>query len=394
MSEEIIYIRSDPNDDEEATSFETNDNESSKLLSALLGSDNITNEELNIYRQWAICFEHTVKQVHQNNYCFILTGSSIDCSFSSGSDFDQMIEVNDTEVTKLGDTDDRQMGNMLIMSQENCTPGFTILSVYTLSQNPHTPETIACIESCVQTKGRTLLSNDKYIEYQMKVISGRNMNSPPSFHAGEAMRDGSCVMLNYSYNGQDSEIGIGLRCSSWPKEANEWITRKRESNWPNQALNHKIKTMPCHVLPVGNPNSKNCQLEWRFAFVLPERELIWNFSDVQIQCYVILKTLKKEILDKMFEKELNSFHLKTVVFWKSEEISQWNGSNLIENVQKCLLFLNECIQQRHLSHYFIKSRNLFAGKLLDESKRSRLSCEIGRLHVNVLEYFLNCEWRY
>jgi hypothetical protein len=133
-------------------------------------------------------------------------------------------------------------------------------------------------------------------------------------------------------------------------------------------------------------------LEWRFAFVLPERELIWNFNDVQIQCFVVFKSLKKEILDEIAPEEINSFHLKTIVFWLSEEIIHWDPSDLVNSVKLCLSFLKKCIQQKHLSHYFLRSRNLFAVKLEDEKVRARLSAEIDRIHNNVLGCFMSCKW--
>ncbi|KAH3822241.1 hypothetical protein DPMN_124015 [Dreissena polymorpha] len=82
--------------------------------------------------------------------------------------------------------------------------------------------------------------------------------SPPSFHARYPLRHGPCVMLNYSKYGKDSDIGIGLKCSSLPNDSLEWISRKRNSYWPNQLLINKIKVMPCHALPVGYVQSEDC----------------------------------------------------------------------------------------------------------------------------------------
>ena len=32
-----------------------------------------------------------------------------------------------------------------------------------------------------------------------------------------------------------------IHCPDWPTEADEWVTRRRASGWPNQALVDKIK---------------------------------------------------------------------------------------------------------------------------------------------------------
>ena len=395
MSFEIIYSRT--NSDQPVLSnvkqfLISDDHESSAVLSDILSLDNITNEELDLCRQWVFIYECAVRHIH--NMDTFATGSRIDCSSSPGSDEDQMIQIKNTEVTTERDGGSSESGNVLVMDTNNCAPGYTFLRTYKLSPNLQRHETKACLESCLKFNGYVGLSSDLYIKYHMGMIADMDKYSPPSFHAGDSIRHGPCVMLSYSKHKTDSDMGIGLRCSSWPKEANEWVTRKRGSNWPNQALIDKIKTMPCHVLPVGYPNSENCHLEWRFAFVLPERELIWNFNDVQIQCYTVFKTLKKEITDEIAPDEINSFHLKTIVFWLSERIVNWDRSHLIDHVKTCLSFLNSCIQQRHLAHYFLRSRNLFAGKLEDENTRGRLSTEILRILERTLESFLNCEWRY
>ncbi|XP_061183501.1 uncharacterized protein LOC133191436 [Saccostrea echinata] len=402
MSFEVIYRRTNEKQDgytrrsvssEIINQYNIKDSpSSSSSMSAILTSDHVTNEELNMYRQWAFICECIIRHVH--NVDTIVTGSRIDCSASSGSDEDQMLQVKDTEVVTSVDCDVSMAGNVLIMNTNNCPPGFTLLNPYKLSRNEIRHETRSCVEACIQSNDVLYLSSETYIKYVMNMIAGMDKYSPPSFHAGDSLRHGPCVMLSYSKYEKDSDIGIGLKCSSWPKDSLEWISRKRKSNWPNQLLINKIKGMPCHALPVGCVQSEKCHLEWRFAFILPERELIWNFSDVQIQCYVIFKTLKKEILDKIISDEINSFHLKTIVFWMSEEIPDWDPSNLTNCVKACLSFLIKCIQQRHLSHYFLRSRNLFMGKLEDEMVRDRLISEIELIRENIIDYFINCEWWY
>lgn len=392
MADEIIYSRTGTTSNSVMQSVITDNPESSELISAILSSDNIINEELYVFRQWAFICECAIRHIH--NMDTFVTGSRIDCSSSPSSDDDQMIQMKNTEVTCEEDLKVSQAENVMIMSTKDSSPGYAVLRIYKLSDDLQRHETKSCLESCIQSGGAFYLSSDRYLRYVMNLITGMDKYSPMSFHAGESLRHGPCVMLNYGDHGMDSDMGIALRCSAWPKESIEWISRRRKSNWPDEILIDKIKKMPCHVLPVGYPNSKNCHLEWRFAFVMPERELIWNFNDVQIQCFVIFKTLQKEILDKISTDEINSFHLKTIVFWLSEEITHWDEVNLIDNVKKCLSFLNKSIEERHLSHYFLKSRNLFAEKLKDETVRTRLSSEILNIQKNVLQCFLNCEWRY
>ncbi|CAC5355860.1 unnamed protein product [Mytilus coruscus] len=401
MSVEIIYSRTNENLKSENVNETFLDKsvihslsdsvEASEVISAILGADHVNSEELALYRQWTFIFECSCKYVI--NMDSFAAGSRIDCSASPESDEDQMIQMKDIEV--ISNVDDVTIaGTKLIIDTSNSPSGFTLLHPYTLSVNVNRHETKGCLQSCVELESGLYLSSERYIQYNMELIADMDKYSPPSFHAGESMRHGPCVMLNYGKHGKDSDMAIGLKCSSWPTESLEWVTRIRKSNWPDQQLVNKIKQMPCHVLPVGHPESDKCDLEWRFAYVLPERELIWNFNDVQIQCYVIFKTLIKELLDPIAPEEINSFHLKTILLWLSEEIDDWTPKRLIDYVKKCLDHLYKAIAEGHLSHYFFKSRNLFLGKLQNETMRARLQSKILRLQKNVISLFLQCNWQY
>lgn len=109
MADEIIYSRTGTTD-----SNSISDNpESSALISDILSSDNIINEELYLFRQWAFICECAIRHIH--NMDTFATGSIIDCSSSPSSDDDQMIQIKDTEVTCEKDFKVNQAGNVMIM---------------------------------------------------------------------------------------------------------------------------------------------------------------------------------------------------------------------------------------------------------------------------------------
>lgn len=390
--------------------FVENTNETSALISSILKLENVSHDELQLIKKLTFIPEYCCRISYTHllgflcskiKFCYdlglhhfkhslecIFTGSELDCSFTTGSDIDQMITWSKTEVTYMNECFLSQAENVLITNTNNCTPGYTYLHPYKLW--PYIRE-----KGCTLSEGVEYLSSEKCLTD----LTGRAAKFLADCPYTETRQHGPCINLllkfvefnNYTI---DTDTGIGLKCSCWPNEAMEWVSRDRKSNWPDQSLINKIKEMPCHVLPIGYPLSDKCHLEWRFAFVLQERELIWNFNDVQIQSYVILKALKKEFLDKLALDEINSFHLKTIVFWLSEEDTiSWEPSHLLHIVKRSLSFLSRCIQQRHLSHYFLRSRNLLAGKLTDKNLRDSISTEIIRIQRNVLHCFLQCSWR-
>ncbi|CAC5425142.1 unnamed protein product [Mytilus coruscus] len=362
----------------------------SDVISAILDADHVNRNELSLCRQWAFIFESSCK--FGSNLRSFATGSRIECSVSPKSDEDQMLQMRDTQV--ISNADDATMaGNKFIMDISNSPPGYTLLRLFKISSNMNMHETKGCRQSCVLLENKIYLSSEKYLHYNMGLIANINKFCPPSFQA-EFLRNGPCVRLNYRKHGKDSDIAIGLECTSWPRESLEWVTRIRKSNWPNQLLVKKIKQMPCHVLPIGHPESDKCDLEWRFAYILPEQELMWNLNDVQIQCYVIFKTLTKEWLDPIAPDEISSFHLKTILFWLSEEIVDWTPEQLIDNVKKCFDHLYKAIAEVHLSHYFFRSRNLFSGKLHNGETRAKLLSKCLQLQKNVIPFFLQSNWQY
>lgn len=44
-----------------------------------------------------------------------------------------------------------------------------------------------------------------------------------------------------------------------------------------------------------------------------------EFYDTQLQCYLLKKKMMKKYIEPAVSDELSSYHLKTIVFWQSEE---------------------------------------------------------------------------
>jgi len=64
----------------------------------------------------------------------------------------------------------------------------------------------------------------------------------------------------------------------WPIAAREWAFRVRRFVWPTVELKKYILQHGCHVVPIGNSQSPNKHIEWRWSFSLAEKLLIRTFN--------------------------------------------------------------------------------------------------------------------
>jgi len=130
-----------------------------------------------------------------------------------------------------------------------------------------------------------------------------------------------------------------------------------------------IQSQGCDVAPVGHHDSKNNDIQWRISFP-GERSLLLDITDVQILCYALIKIILKKNLNASHREAVSSFHIKHVIFWCVELCScQWVYSNYINCLNICLTKLIQMIQDRHIPHYIIESRNLFNSKMTETKSK-------------------------
>ncbi|CAG2190822.1 unnamed protein product [Mytilus edulis] len=106
------------------------------------------------------------------------------------------------------------------------------------------------------------------------------------------------------------------RCKTWPTMANEWLIRDRSYGLPNEETIEKLKSLGFFVVRKGHPFSSEIDLEWRISLSLQERELMFNLTDVQHKCYIILKMFNREVIDMT---GITTYHWKTCLFYVIEE---------------------------------------------------------------------------
>lgn len=87
------------------------------------------------------------------------------------------------------------------------------------------------------------------------------------------------------------DMVVCLRCKTWPLIAREWLCRRRLYGWPTKDFIQENTSLGFFVVKKGHPFSSEKDLEWRISLSLQERNVMFNLSDVQYKCYLVLKTL-------------------------------------------------------------------------------------------------------
>lgn len=171
------------------------------------------------------------------------------------------------------------------------------------------------------------------------------------------------------------EIIPAIQCP-WPREANEWIYRKRELRedpmtkslvqWPSLEMINKITDFGCCVVPQGyapkNGSNPQRELEWKIIFPEADRFLESKLNAPQIKVYMITKALIKAFIEPCMERGLNMFtaeHVRNHLFWQCEHnYTAWSEDELGEGLLRFLGSLLHCFKTHRMPDYFLPKRNL------------------------------------
>ncbi|XP_062615575.1 uncharacterized protein LOC134277277 [Saccostrea cucullata] len=256
-----------------------------------------------------------------------------------------------------------------------------------------------------ESQGRKLLSSEEVVSFWIDFLqrSGpKSSKGPP-----ETFRHGPCATsVSTDPKGyMKDEIGctieqdfaFGMPFHNLPEEGVEWLNERENYRWPSREIVERIKSLKCHVVSVGEKGSKCYSMEWRTSYLLWERELVWSFNDVQLQAYVLLKLLLKKYINTIAPNFLSSFHMKTVVFWESEntENNCWNARHLISFLRRCLLYLKACIKKKSLLHFIDRRKNLFLSimNMMNDTEKQvleRILEKIDSINNDIITYTLQC----
>lgn len=203
------------------------------------------------------------------------------------------------------------------------------------------------------------LQNAKFIESSQKLIR-------LSHALLMATGDGSITGPSYSlpYTGGsfivNRDFVYGLKCESWPSQAEEWIHRDRPHCWPSSELISATSAQGCHLVPVGSHTSNLREFEWRFSFSVAEIMLARSLTENQKLAYSVLKALIKSEMKLRDIDVFASYHLKTCLFWFLEKkgIDSWGKQSLGTNILELLDFIISFYANGSVPSYFISKNNM------------------------------------
>ncbi|XP_052059993.1 uncharacterized protein LOC127700513 isoform X4 [Mytilus californianus] len=232
----------------------------------------------------------------------------------------------------------KSKSKVAIIDSENTSPGFTHV------RSPkHNPQIFY-----KEVNGTYFLSNTSF-------HSGMNANGTLKIKRTIRFKDPFLI-----FQKEACMIYYYAKCPKWPKEASEWVLRKRPSGWPDTSLLEETLKAPCLLTPKYHPFSKNPDIEWMFDFSFPETFLLkGNISKEQKYCFHVFKLLIDFHTGRRIE--LSTFVLKTIFLYTLEVIpcQQWETCP-----SACMLYMTETLlsslKEKKIPHYFIPENNIIS----------------------------------
>ena len=182
-----------------------------------------------------------------------------------------------------------------------------------------------------------------------------------------------------------SDTVVALSCSDWPECAREWLSRNRIHGWPSKELIKQCKSLGFIVVSACHPASDEKQFQWRISFSHQERLLVTQFNSVQLKCYILLKIIKKELIQQYIKEDtLTSYHLKTCMLYILENTPSelWVPENLVGCLIMCLQQIHLWIRDEKIPNYFIPGENML-DRITKPELRQKLAARI--------DWILNCD---
>ena len=207
-------------------------------------------------------------------------------------------------------------------------------------------------------------------------------------HLGEGHLTGPSFAQKYNTSSIiiDRDFVFGLRCSNWPYQANEWLSRIRNKNWPRKQMIVNIVSMGCHIVPVSSHGCIHPMFEWRLSFSKAELMLVKSLPRKLKLAYVISKTLIKTALKRHKVTMFASYHLKTTFLWFIEchGLEILDGYCLEDIITLLLSHLLVFYQSGFVPNYFVRFNNMIDHRSNEEIQLAMETMQ--RIQKNLAEY--------
>ena len=212
----------------------------------------------------------------------------------------------------------------------------------------------------ISSSGKAYLRSSAVVEDMFKRLEDNdpNINAVHVVTGPAVKHSKSCERQKMEKLTMEWDLVIAFPCPDWPQVAEEWVSRSRDSGWPNSKLIKRIVRRGCHIVSVGHEESETRDIEFRWSFSVAEKILAKSLTPTQRQCYILLKILHREAFKR--PKVITSYHLKNILFWVCEEIpaEDWKQKRVGECLLALLDKLIETLSEGCLPHYFLEENNL------------------------------------
>ena len=188
----------------------------------------------------------------------------------------------------------------------------------------------------------------------------------------------------------DRDFVFALKCKSWPDQAREWLTRRRNSNWPSENQIKSIASSGCFIVPVASHhNSRLKDYEWRLSFSEAELKLIKNLPENAKFGYAVIKAVVKYDLGRLQLTGFASYHLKTCLLWFAErfgfeKIQRWTVEKIMHALLESLI---KFYSEGCLPNYFVLANNMIDHR--DQSEIKKCVSALRDIKGNLLQVMIH-----
>ena len=264
---------------------------------------------------------------------------------------------------------------LLLMDNDRCTPGFTLLRQVSDSKDPNIN---------MSTVHKPALNGD-FLSCALWRERHTNICPLPG-----AFTHGPCCsgeLFNYEY-----DLAHCIKSDLWPHMAQSCVRRLVENKWPPLDIISSIVNEGILFVPICSKQSSFEDIEWRISFSLAEKRLIHSMNHVQFLCYGLLKIFLKEAIEMNEDVKglLCSYFMKTAVFWEiSSSSTPWEMRQLLFHFWNCFHRLLHWVSNAYCPNFFIPENNMFAGKIEGEN-RTKLLNFLTELYIEGYHCLLRC----
>ena len=172
---------------------------------------------------------------------------------------------------------------------------------------------------------------------------------------------GSDIHVSLACHNQTEKMKyfIGVKCSCWPDQAHEWVTRHRACQWPRKETIGSILKNGCYIAHQNHPSSFKKEIEFQFVFSQAEKLLInEELTEDMKYCFYVFKALV-EFQTKGLDCQIPTYLLQTTLFYACESIPPETFRNSCGgSVLFMIDLLLKWFRKRNLPNYFIKDNNM------------------------------------